>query len=260
MGEAPFADRRRAPHRPTFGWPHLTDEVVNRTAIALKEAWPTADSVPRGPIRIGDLPSGLKDVIVEASRSFADTSSFNYGRELERCYGTEIPGLVRRGIVLGHTEFCIGVSDHDGDMSWEMQSREHELITTKWHAPNEEQYIDPGRYFHAFRHLTDDPTYFYFGVTGWLNNDVVRRLVDTAHYMPASRSGILLGHKILASLIVGQASRAWLEPMEIPRLPGVVTDLIEAVFATAGCCGATNRLSPPSNSKVAVVTPTWLSW
>ena len=45
-----------------------------------------------------------------------------------------------------------------------------------------------------------------------------------AHYLPASRTGILQGHKTLASLIVGRASSAWIEPMEIERLPGVITD------------------------------------
>ena len=49
-----------------------------------------------------------------------------------------------------------------------------------------------------------------------------------AHYLPASRTGILQGHKTLASLIVGRASSAWIEPMEIERLPGVITDLIQA--------------------------------
>ena len=51
-----------------------------------------------------------------------------------------------------------------------------------------------------------------------------------SHYLPATRSGILQGHKTLASLIVDKASRAWIEPLDVPKLPGVTTDLIRALL------------------------------
>ena len=47
---------------------------------------------------------------------------------------------------------------------------------------------------------------------------------------PASRTGILVGHKTLSSLIVANASSAWIQPMEIDRLPGVVTDLVRSLL------------------------------
>ena len=40
----------------------------------------------------------------------------------------------------------------------------------------------------------------------------------------------MVGHKTLSSLIVAQASSAWIEPLEIDRLPGVVTDLVRSML------------------------------
>ena len=51
-----------------------------------------------------------------------------------------------------------------------------------------------------------------------------------SHYLPAGRTGILQGHKTLAGLIVDRASSAWIEPLEVERLPGVIMDLIRALI------------------------------
>ena len=40
----------------------------------------------------------------------------------------------------------------------------------------------------------------------------------------------MLGHRVLTSLIVGQASLAWVRPMEVPRLTGAITDLIQGIL------------------------------
>lgn len=66
------------------------------------------------------------------------------------------------------------------------------------------------------------------------------------HYLPASRSGILQGHKTLASLIVGRASTAWIESMEVERLPGVITDLLQALLVL-------DRARPPSGKIKRIV-------
>ena len=67
-----------------------------------------------------------------------------------------------------------------------------------------------------------------------------------SHYLPASRSGILQGHKTLASLIVGRASTAWIESMEVERLPGVITDLVQALLVL-------DRAKPPSGKIKKIV-------
>ena len=76
----------------------------------------------------------------------------------------------------------------------------------------------------------DDPGFFLMMAVSEREFIIPSELLLRTHYMPASRYGILLGHKSLAGFIVGQASRAWLRPIDIPRLPGVITDLIQALL------------------------------
>lgn len=50
------------------------------------------------------------------------------------------------------------------------------------------------------------------------------------NYLPAARSGLLQGHKVLAASFVEMASMAGIKPMNIPALSGVVSDFIVKLF------------------------------
>ncbi len=214
-------------------WPEFPPKLLERAGQELRNTWPKAASMARGPIKVGDLSNDMQDVLVEATRSFADSLSYSVSRELQRCYGTTIHGLVRRGTALSAPELQVGVSASDGGFLWEMQANEPELTTRNWtvnlldHSINNMNNRDVGL---PIGLLVDTPDEFLRIATLELTWPILRNLIGEAHYMPASRSGILQGHKTLAGLIVGRASRAWLEPMEIPRLAGVVTDLIQSLL------------------------------
>ena len=66
-------------------------------------------------------------------------------------------------------------------------------------------------------------------------------------YLPAARSGILQGHKVLAAALARQSRRIGLEPISIPSLPGVATEflgnLIELDKRNAVRPGFTDQLS-----------------
>lgn len=47
-----------------------------------------------------------------------------------------------------------------------------------------------------------------------------------AHYLPATRSGILQGHRVLAASLVQHATRAGIDPPEMPRLTKAVSEFI----------------------------------
>ena len=63
-----------------------------------------------------------------------------------------------------------------------------------------------------------------------LPKEVFPKITGNAHHLPASRTGLLLGHKLLASIIVSRASRVGIEPLAIPRLPGPVADFIQGLL------------------------------
>ena len=52
----------------------------------------------------------------------------------------------------------------------------------------------------------------------------------TVHYIPAARTGILQGHKLLASMLVRTASRIGVEHLEFTAWPGVVSDFISELL------------------------------
>ena len=221
-------------HRGYYLWREFPPELVERASQELKKTWPTAESRIGGPIKISDLSNEMQDVLVEAARSSAHSLSRSVGIELQRCYGTEIHGLVRRGSALSAPQLEVGISEPDGSFQWEMQVTDQDLATKNWtvnlldHSINNMNNRDVGL---PIGLLVDIPDEFLRIATLELVWPILRNLIGEAHYMPASRSGILQGHKTLASLIVGSASRAWLQPMEIPRLAGVVTDLIQSLLS-----------------------------
>lgn len=216
---------RRWRHREDF-----TQDIVLRTAAELKKAWPNARGIPRGPISVREMPAGIQSVLAEALGSYGDSVSSEFGAELQRCYGTAIAELGRRGGNAQSAEFRISLSDESSGFSWEVGSSQDHLLKVKWDSSLFDQSIDFGVSLPPLRLLRESPEFFLQHVIYYMNAVVLRRLIGRSHYMPASRSGILLGHKTLASLIIGRSSLAWVEPMEIPRLPGVVTDLIQALL------------------------------
>ena len=57
-----------------------------------------------------------------------------------------------------------------------------------------------------------------------------RSFFTTSYYFPAARSGILQGHKALASSILSRVPLVGIEPFEIPTLSGVLADFIGNVL------------------------------
>ncbi len=241
FGGIPAALRRR-PHGGLFA-----SELLQRTADEIKRVWPDAQSAPREPIIFDDMPDGLRGVVMEAIQDFANAVASDFGRELERCFGTETGSLVRRGSVLSAAQLEVSLSYPVTGFAWEMQVANGRMTTKRWDSNLLERAIDVGRFGMPLQATIEDPEYFLMTVVSQLNPFDPQGLVRRAHYMPASRSGILLGHKTLAGLIVGQASRAWLQPIEVPRLPGVVTDLIQAILLL-------ERVRPPSAELEEVIS------
>jgi len=59
---------------------------------------------------------------------------------------------------------------------------------------------------------------------------MLQNVAMPCHYLPAARSGILQGHKVLAAGIVRQAPYVGIDTMEIPRFSGVVSDFISSIL------------------------------
>ena len=175
------------------------------------------------------IPSELHDLVRQESNGWSGQLSHSVDYELRRCFGVTLDDLGRRNRKTERGEFEIYLNDDFTGFRWDIRCQNDELVTTNW-EPDVSQgrvRLDPARW-HI--NLLDEPELFFQVLMGEYSAHLMNGYSATTHYLPASRSGILLGHKTLASLIVRSASRAWIEPMDVPRLPGVITDLIEALL------------------------------
>ncbi len=55
---------------------------------------------------------------------------------------------------------------------------------------------------------------------------ITARFPSGSYYMPAARSGIVQGHKVLSASLARQSRRIGLEPISIPSLPGMATEFL----------------------------------
>jgi predicted ATPase len=65
-----------------------------------------------------------------------------------------------------------------------------------------------------------------------LDSHLLRNFPGGSHYLPASRSGIMQSHRVLAAIIISSATRVGLRRMEFPQLSGIVTDFMSQLLAT----------------------------
>jgi predicted ATPase len=70
-----------------------------------------------------------------------------------------------------------------------------------------------------------------------------KNITIPCYYLPAARSGILQGHKALASSIVRRAPYAGIERFEIPKFSGVVSDFISSLMELSEDKGAFFKLA-----------------
>ena len=73
------------------------------------------------------------------------------------------------------------------------------------------------------------------GVFNSLRMDALRLLFSgfpqNSYYLPAARSGIVQGQKVLAAALVGQSRRIGIEPMFFPALPGITTEFLSNLIS-----------------------------
>ena len=55
---------------------------------------------------------------------------------------------------------------------------------------------------------------------------VINKVSSQSYYLPAARSGIAQGHKVLSAALVDQSSRIGLQELHIPTLPGITTEFL----------------------------------
>ena len=209
---------------------HSAQERRQITSI-LKGAMAEIQSFLSGEAQLQDMPSAVRKLVEDQWRTRTEAIGHSIDYELRRCFGTPLDQLGRRNRQIDRGQFEINIQDELTNFRWWMRCRSDELIISEW-DPGKflgQTSVDPERSLPR-QVLLDNPDYFLYLVMEESSKLLLNDFSVRSHYLPASRSGILQGHKTLTSLIVGRASRAWIERMDVATLPGVITDLIEALL------------------------------
>ena len=230
-------------HHPGFGpmrsrgWPRpvrLDRNSVRRWTRMLGNSTSSKLEVERvisGKAALRELPHKVREWMRSQSTSWANDLSRDLEYELQRCFGSSPSQLRRRGQQTERANFELRIRDESTGLEWDIRCKNDALVTAKWEPDLSQASIKLSESRFPMSSLVlEDPEFVPFVLTSTYSEFLLRGYSAPSHYLPASRSGILQGHKTLANLIVGRASRAWIESMEVERLPGVITDLVQALL------------------------------
>lgn len=96
-------------------------------------------------------------------------------------------------------------------------------------------YIVSDELYHPKARVGDDPEWVCYLCAVETTDSILgqfyfKTVPRNTYYFPAARSGILQGHKALSASIVAHAPYGGIEPIEIPRVTGVVGDFISRII------------------------------
>ena len=206
--------------------------ALNDILIRVGDDLPDYREIRSGLTAFRDWPSPIQDWILRESHLWPSSLSQEVDSELRRCFGSSLQKLGRREDRTHNGEFKISLRDNTTGFNWEIRSATDDLVTDKWEPtkPDASQKLPP--MFYRYRGLNDgdDAESMARFLLAAYSRLLFTNFSSPIHYLPAAKTGILVGHKTLSSLIVAQASAAWIEPIETERLPGVVTDLIRSML------------------------------
>ena len=189
------------------------------------------DKIRSGDNTFADLPEIVQKWVVSEMQGKLESYSSYFDYELRLCFGQTLTDLGKRLRPTEHDDFSIELSEQSTGFAWSMTCRDDEIITENLTLPGQM----PDRLLNLpsarlSRGLYDSETLANY-LLNEFSSTIFAELSYYPHYLPATRSGILHAHKTLAGLIINRAMTAWIEPMEIDRMPGVIGDLIQAVLS-----------------------------
>lgn len=229
----------RSIHRPQDEDPEAVKAIQNW--IELQNGLPDRSSE----IAVAELPEAARLVIDKFTRQSLDTTCTNIKNRLRGVYG-EVSEFARNG---KPEDFSLAVCRDNPLLSMNVTLTGHEKLMpafdlSKAKVPsymleNLPMGFDGGLYENMAGYL--------FGRAKMMAvKSITEGFPSDSYHLPAARSGIAQGHKVLAASLARQSRRVGLEPINIPSLPGVITEflgnLIELDKRMAGRTGFTRQL------------------
>lgn len=184
-----------------------------------------------GDSTLADLPETVKEWMYQELPESFDNSASDFDYQLRLCFGQTLHDLGMRSVPIERSDFSIEMSDQSSGFAWAMRCQDDRLVTDDLTLPHQMPNWSMSPSPQGFGRGLYDAEGFANYLLNELSTAVFAEFAYSPYYLPATRSGILHAHKTLAGLIINRAITAWIEPMEIDRMPGVIADLIQAVLS-----------------------------
>ena len=164
-----------------------------------------------------ELPKAIQNAVDKGFKQVCEQLPEQLSSEIQRCFGSELSDLIRPRC---HKRFELIIESSQPDLRLEFKFQDGSL------SLRNPVYSLTGIKFSLsrFRPVPEEMPYSFF--INSLVQHCFRDLLETPYYFPAARSGILQSHKALAGIMMSRLPLVGIEPIEIPRLTGVVTDFI----------------------------------
>jgi hypothetical protein len=164
-----------------------------------------------------EVPTELHEWIMAEARKLMAGRVEDLTQEIQRCFGAKLASLTRTSSSRG---FQLTLQQSIPPISLDLLSKGSALLSTNVGINLEDVELDPKQFRPLRAPLRVDP--ISRRVLAAMSSD----WGGTVYYFPAARSGILQGHKLLASMLLSRLPLLGIEPLDIPRLSGEVADFI----------------------------------
>ena len=229
-GSMPGFNRYSVPMLRYFRGPQFSNAKRKEITRAFNDFHSEQTEQKAKSLEMADLPPSIQEAILGMSQSSFQWARRNIEQELKRCFGSTLQNITRKNSDGSRTVFTIRITDDSSGFVWSLRNDNDELISDEFIVDPSRVRLDEYLFRVPRQVISDDLVFVLQTITEQYMWHILKDYSAQSHYLPATRSGILQGHKTLASLIVDKASRAWVEPLEVPKFPGVTTDLIRALL------------------------------
>ena len=182
---------------------------------------------------ISDLPGEVQRALAQSIGQFLDSFSDSVIDRLRQIYG-ETSGFVRRG--KEPMDPRLTISQDEPKLHLNIQLSGGHEFTPEFEIS--QVTVPPSTYedvpFAGVLDEDDQRNFFLHSFYSLEASAIEQAFVGRpfqSFYLPAARSGIAQGHKVLAASLVRQSRRIGLEPVNIPTLPGITTEFLSHLVA-----------------------------
>ena len=184
------------------------------------------------------LPAEMQSPVNRHFKSLIDANLELFASGLQRFYGG-IDDFRRRsikptqvGLFLEQTQPLLRISAGESDSTGQICLLNQEFSLTGLQVQFDTSWLDyirPGSNRRQMLELESvDFIYqdlLYFIISG-AQSGLVQKFPIDSYYLPAARSGIAQGHRIIASTLIRQSPLAGIQRMEIPQFSGVIANFM----------------------------------